>query len=286
MASQFPIGASFSPVCGFQCLEPSVYAGTITETYKPGKSAQRLWEKSTIIARSDNQSSVVALAAAGEVNRLRFKTVSLTSTSVDLVRSLTIVAVPTLNLGDSAERGRNQFLKITHVKFEGSGRTLVDCSATSATLLGLSHHDRACALRGSVTDEEGIHTSHVNGVANFAGTFASVDMPALPGGAQAIGWANDVDVTTDATAPLTLSSNIHTSMTPESNIFNYSFCQDPSDPTYYSQGLSLSGIASQKFTVTVQTRQAVDFTVLVISNAVYVKSISTDSGAILNSFSV
>ena len=75
-------------------------------------------------------------------------------------------------------------------------------------------------------------------------------------------------------------------MTPESNIFNYSFCQDPSDPTYYSQGLSLSGIASQKFTVTVQTRQDTEFTVLVISNAVDVKSISEDSGAILNSLSV
>ena len=162
----------------------------------------------------------------------------------------------------------------------------MDCSATSATLLGLSHHDRACASRGSVTDEEGIHTSHVNGLVQFPATFATVDLPEIKSDGEEEGWANDLEIDTAASLPLTLSSNIHTSMTPESNIFNYSFCQDPSDPTYYSQGLSLSGIASQKFTVTVKTRQNVDFTVLVISNAVDVKSISADSGAILNSLSV
>ena len=205
---------------------------------------------------------------------------------MDLVRSFTIVAVPTSNLGGGAERRSNQFLEITHVKFEGSGRTLVDCSATSATLLGLSHHDRACTLRASVLAEEGVHTSQVEGIVQFPATVATVDLPEISAGGEEEGWANDLDVDVAASLPVVLSENIHPSMTPESNIFNYSFCQDPSDPTYYSQGLSLSGIASQKFTVTVQTRQDTEFTVLVISNAVDVKSISADSGAILNSLSV
>ena len=124
--------------------------------------------KINYIARSENQSSVGALVTAGQVNRLRLKTIPLTNTSVDLVRSFTIVAVPTSNLGGGAIRWSNQFLKITHIKFEGSGRILINFSATSATLLGLSHHDRACALRGSVTDVEGIHASRIEGVTTFA----------------------------------------------------------------------------------------------------------------------
>ena len=75
---------------------------------------------------------------------------------MDLVRSFTIVAVPTTNLSGGADMWSNQFIKITNVKFEGSGRILIDCSSGSACLLGLSHHDRAPALRTTVTNAEGI----------------------------------------------------------------------------------------------------------------------------------
>jgi hypothetical protein len=230
-----------------QCLEPSIYASTVSKTYKPGKSCQTLWERSTIIARQD----VVPPVAEHAITTIR--PVSLTSTSVDLARSFSIVAVPTTNF-DNATKWSNQFLKIDSVVFEGSGRTLVNCTGPVAAMMGLPVHSSAPGARQTKK------TANGSAIVYPANAVAAVGTAAL----LQIGG---------------------TSFSPESNIVNYAFCQDKNDPTYYSQGLSLSGVASQKFTVNVRSR-GLPFTVLVISNAVAVKSIAADSGAILNSLSV
>ena len=255
-----PTGAKFSMICGMQCLEPSVYASTVSKTYKPGKSCQTLWERSTIIARQD----VVPPVAEHAITTVR--PVSLTSTSVDLARSFSIVAVPTTNF-DNATKWSNQFLKIDSVVFEGSGRTLMNCTGPVAAMMGLPVHSSAPGPRQAKKTANGSDIVYVSNNRATTGTLAAATL---------------VNANNGYNAELQIGG---TSFSPESNIVNYAFCQDKNDPTYYSQGLSLSGVASQKFTVNVRSR-GLPFTVLVISNAVAVKSIAADSGAILNSLSV
>jgi hypothetical protein len=247
-----------------QCLEPLVYASTISKTYKPGKSCQTLWERSTIIARSKYTE-----ATAGNHGKKTLVPIEMTSTSVDLARSFSIVAVPTDNFKDSGNAlWSNKFLRIDSVRFEGSGRTLVDCTAATAALMGLPVHTCAPGARQQRKTANGSDIVYLSN-----NTINTADL------AQAAADGTAADGTK---AAIQIGG---ASLTPESNIVNYAFCQDKNDPTYYSQGLSLSGVASQKFTVVVQS-DGKPFTVLVISNAVAVKSIAADSGAILNSLSV
>jgi hypothetical protein len=261
-----PTGAKFSLVCGMQCLEPLVYASTISKTYKPGKSCQTLWERSTIIARAKHTKATPANHGTKTL-----VSVEMTSMSVDLARSFSIVAGPTDNFKDSGTTlWSNRFLKIDSVRFEGSGRTLVDCTSATAALMGLPVHTCAPGARQQRKTANGSDIVYLsNNTINTADLAAAA---AAPGATAADGTKAAIQIG-------------GASLTPESNIVNYAFCQDKNDPTYYSQGLSLSGVASQKFTVVVQS-DGKPFTVLVISNAVAVKSIAADSGAILNSLSV
>ena len=126
-----PTSIEIAAVFSVACLENGPKESVTKATYLPGKSTQLLFERSSLIAKTDTKTGVASKISVVEA------TMRLNST--DLCRRLTFVAVPDSN-NDSTAIWKNVAPKIISAKLEASGRVLADTRRVSAQFAALTHN--------------------------------------------------------------------------------------------------------------------------------------------------
>jgi len=126
-----PTALELTLCCDIQALSATVRDQVVKQNYKMGSSAQMLWERHSLIAKS-------LLTAPADADKIQRVPVSMTLTSTDLCRGLTFVAVAASNDDTPAALHTPECPVIERVVFSASGRTLVDQTRESSMFMNLS----------------------------------------------------------------------------------------------------------------------------------------------------
>lgn len=126
-------GTNFDKIkisCVFDCLAlgASVRDKVVKSNYVAGKSAQMLFERHNLIAKSETKTPPAKVALTP---------IDMTINSTDLARSLTFIAVPAANEATPAAKYSNEHHEISRVVLSASGRVLCDYTRESSILMNL-----------------------------------------------------------------------------------------------------------------------------------------------------
>ena len=145
----------------FVVCESSIQSAVISKQFPAGKSSQFLTSGEEILARKDITPTDGGYNGSNKKHTI---TAKLTSSSVSLLRGISVYVVPTDILDGTIAKWDNRFIKVNSYKFSGSGRLLVDCTEQEAEIFSLGMH--GAVARGNKTTTEtpngAISTAHVD----------------------------------------------------------------------------------------------------------------------------